>query len=51
MLSWPHLLWADTRYTESVIGLHPDEEKHTGYLILEPVSMLLNYFSPFAILK
>lgn len=36
--SFPHFLNGDQALTKSISGLHPSEEKHGSYLIVEPVS-------------
>ncbi|KAI4471425.1 scavenger receptor class b type-1 sr-b1 [Holotrichia oblita] len=38
VISFPHMLWADTRYTDTVKGLEPSEEKHTSFLAVEPTT-------------
>lgn len=37
-LSLPHFYDADTYYTDSLEGLHPQKDKHEFYITLEPVS-------------
>nr|WLL73946.1 sensory neuron membrane protein [Leucinodes orbonalis] len=36
VLSYPHFLYADTRYRNGVLGLNPIEEDHRIFLDLEP---------------
>jgi hypothetical protein len=36
--SFPHFLAADPAVRNSVIGMEPDEEKHSGHVIVEPVN-------------
>lgn len=38
MVSFPHLLYADKEYINSVEGLDPNKDKHQPFLILEPIS-------------
>lgn len=42
--SFPHFLNGDPALVESITGLHPSEEKHGSYLIVEPVSNVLSTF-------
>jgi hypothetical protein len=37
-ISFPHFLAADPDVRNSVVGMQPDEEKHSGHVIVEPVS-------------
>jgi hypothetical protein len=36
--SFPHFLAVDPIVRSSVVGMQPDEEKHSGHVIVEPVS-------------
>ncbi|KAJ8670662.1 hypothetical protein QAD02_001921 [Eretmocerus hayati] len=36
ILTFPHLLWADERYAQTVDGLHPDPKKHQTFVDFEP---------------
>eukprot|EP01038_Epipyxis_sp_PR26KG_P004648 gene4648-6532_t len=40
-LSFPHFLNGDPRLVEAVTGMHPDPEKHSSYLDMEPQTGLL----------
>ncbi|XP_053200433.1 lysosome membrane protein 2-like [Panonychus citri] len=35
-ISFPHYLFADPVYTKNIQGLHPDPEKHSFYMDIEP---------------
>lgn len=36
--SYPHMLWAEERYRDSVEGLSPDEDKHSSFISMEPTT-------------
>jgi hypothetical protein len=36
-VSLPHLLGVDPAVRNSVVGMKPDEEKHSAFIIVEPV--------------
>jgi hypothetical protein len=36
--SFPHFLAADESVRNSVVGMQPDEEKHSSHVIVEPVN-------------
>ncbi|XP_047040545.1 sensory neuron membrane protein 2 [Helicoverpa zea] len=36
IMSYPHFLFADVRYRDSVLGMHPNEENHKIFIELEP---------------
>jgi hypothetical protein len=36
--SFPHFLAADPVVRNSVVGMQPDEERHSGHVIVEPVN-------------
>nr|ALR72545.1 sensory neuron membrane protein SNMP3 [Colaphellus bowringi] len=38
LVSFPHLLYGDEEYLDSVIGLNPEKSKHETTVILEPIS-------------
>ncbi|KAG5893045.1 hypothetical protein JTB14_014825 [Gonioctena quinquepunctata] len=38
LVSFPHLLYADIEYLQSVRGLKPDKDKHETSITLEPIS-------------
>uniref|UniRef100_A0AAR5QBN4 Sensory neuron membrane protein 2 n=1 Tax=Dendroctonus ponderosae TaxID=77166 RepID=A0AAR5QBN4_DENPD len=38
LVSFPHLLYADSRYLDKVAGLNPDPSKHAMFVTLEPTS-------------
>ncbi|KAI4471423.1 scavenger receptor class b type-1 sr-b1 [Holotrichia oblita] len=38
VISFPHMLWADKRYSNTIKGLQPSEEKHMSFLSVEPTT-------------
>ncbi|KAK9736318.1 CD36 family [Popillia japonica] len=36
LASFPHMLWADTSYSSTVLGLLPNPDKHQTFVALEP---------------
>ncbi|KAI4471424.1 scavenger receptor class b type-1 sr-b1 [Holotrichia oblita] len=38
IISFPHMLWADAIYRDTVKGLEPSEEKHVSFVALEPTT-------------
>jgi len=38
VLSWPHFLHAEEKFQEGVQGLKPDEEKHSFYFDIQPIT-------------
>lgn len=41
LLSYPHMLWANETYSNTVQGLQPDPEKHETFVVVEPVRALI----------
>jgi len=39
VVSFPHLLGADPAVRNSIVGMMPDETKHSGYVLVEPVNI------------
>jgi len=40
VVSFPHFLGADPAVRNSVVGMKPDEEKHSGHILVEPVNVV-----------
>jgi len=38
-ISFPHFLGADPAVRNSVVGMMPDEEKHSSHILVEPVNI------------
>jgi hypothetical protein len=45
--SFPHFLAADPAVRDKIVGMHPDTEKHSGYVTVEPVNpdVLIPWYS------
>ncbi|KAK9685321.1 CD36 family [Popillia japonica] len=38
VLSLPHMLWADKRYSSTIKGLAPKEDKHMSFILVDPIT-------------
>lgn len=43
LVSYPHFLYADEKYADTVDNLKPEESKHASYMKLQPVSFHLSF--------
>ena len=41
VLTLPHMMDIDSRYSSLIDGQHPDPEKHQIYIDIEPVSIFI----------
>jgi hypothetical protein len=40
VVSFPHFLAADPAVRNDVVGMKPDETKHSGHILVEPVNIV-----------
>jgi len=40
VVSFPHFLAADPAVRNGIVGMNPDEAKHSGHILVEPVNIV-----------